>query len=415
MTSFGDDDRAVLDFAQGFNPFYPVFLQNPEALLDAARRDAPVFFSPAVNAWVVTRYGDAERVLKDPELFTSRDILSITDLLSPEVAEYFATAIPMEGTLIGLDAPQHTRLRRVLSHAFTPRRVEELAPGLRTVANLLLEHIDTAEVDLLASFCYPLPLWTITRLIGIPDDEMAMCRQATEDWSDLSVAYITGVGLEEQLELAGRIVRMHERILELFDERRREPREDLLSAIVEREVPEGLSEREMLSLVPGLFLAGHETTSNVLANGLFHLLSEPGRWAGLVSDPSLIEGTIEEMARRDGSVLGLWRNVTRDTDIAGTLVPAGSRLYVSFWSANLDPERYERPDILDVARANRLHLAFGRGVHYCIGAPLARLSLRVAMTSLVERFPTLSLAEDFAPVYKPHFFLRGLSELRVTR
>ena len=398
--------------ADAFNPFDAEFMRDPGPVLEHARRSEPVFFSPFVGAWVVSRYDDVSGVLRDPERFTSQEILSIKDLLSPEVSAYFGDKIPMEGTLIGVDPPQHTRLRGVLQKAFTPGQINQLEPGLRTLVEGIVERIrPEGSADLLRELAYPLPLVTISRLIGITDDEMASFRQAVEDWAALTVAYLQGMGLDEQMILAERIMAMHERVLELLKERRAAPKDDLLSTLVAPH-EENLSDHELLSLIPGLFLAGHETTANVLANALWHLLAVPERWDRLRNDPSAIETTVEEILRLDTSVLGMWRNVTADSVIAGVDVPAGQRLYLAFWSANRDGDRFSRPDEFDPARSNAgLHLAFGRGIHFCIGAALARLELRVALTVLTESLPTLRIAEGFVPSYRPHFFLRGLDSL----
>jgi cytochrome P450 len=399
--------------ADGFNPFDVEFMRDPGPLLERARREEPVFFSPLVGAWVVSRYEDVKRILRDPQRFTSKDILSIKGLLSPEVAAYFGDKIPMEGTLIGVDRPDHTRLRGVLQKAFTPASVAQLGPGLHTLVEGIVERLrPQGGADLLRELAYPLPLVTISRLIGIPDEELPFFRQATGDWSALSVAYLQGLPLDEQMILAERIMAMHERVLELFRERRAEPKNDLVSTLVAQSESEHLSDHELLSLVPGLFLAGHETTANVLANTLWHLLGVRERWERLVDDPSSIETTVEEMLRLDTSVLGMWRNVTADSIIANAHIPAGQRLYLVFWSANRDEERFSHAAEFDPARSNAgLHLAFGRGIHYCIGAPLARLELRTALTVLAELLPDLALAEGFVPTYRPHFFLRGLDSL----
>ena len=405
---------ADVDVATAFNPLDPAFMQNPGPFFEYARREEPVFFSPAVNAWVVTRFEDVEAVLREPRRFTSKDILSITDLLSPEVRELVEGKIPMEGTLIGLDGEIHTRLRRVLNHAFTTQRIAELEVDVTELADGLLEKFRrSGSAELVAELCYLLPLWTITRLIGIPDAEMPMCRQGVEDWADLTLAFILGADLDHQLTLARRIIGLHERIEELFDARRRVPRNDLLSEIVAREKSDDLTPHEMLSLVPGLFLAGHETIAQSLAMGIYNLLSDRRRWWALVDNPDSVDDLVEEILRLDGPVFGMWRNVAEDSVIAGVSIPAGSRLYVSYWSGNLDAARYEQPGEIDVERANRLHLAFGRGVHYCIGAPLARMELRVALSMLVREFPDLRLDEGFTPTYRPHFFLRGIESLPV--
>jgi cytochrome P450 len=396
-----------------FNPFDLDFMADPGPLLEYARNHQPVFFSPAVNAWVVTRFEDIDRVLRDPVRFTSKEILSIKDLISPVVADYFADSIPMEGTLIGVDPPEHTKLRRVLQGSLTPGRVKALETVVRGLAQGIVDGIGPAgRADLVGDLAYPLPLSTIARLMGIDDQDMAFFRQVTEDWADLSVAYISGVALEDQMVLARRVMAMHERVLELFAMRRAEPRDDLLSSLVAQQSSEHLSDHELLSLVPGLFLAGHETTANVLANALWHLLRVPGRWQDLVRNPSSVVGVVEEILRLDTSVLGLWRNISVDSEIAGVPVPAGQRLYLAFWSANRDGNRFPEPASFQPGRpAGGLHLAFGRGIHFCIGAPLARLELCTALTVLAESLPGLRLEDGFVPSYKPHFFLRGLAAL----
>lgn len=363
---------------------------------------------------MITRFADAEAVLRDPVRFTSKDILSITDLLSPEVRSLVEGRVPMEGTLSGLDGEVHARLRRVLNHAFATPRIAELEVDVTELVERLVAPLrERHGAELVADLCYPLPLWTITRLIGIPDDEMPRFRQGVEDWAALTVAYVSGVDLELQLAMAERIIGLHDRIEELFDARRAAPRSDLLSAIVAREGSDRLTPREMLSLVPGLFLAGHETIAQALAMGLYHLLSTRERWEALVAAPETVESVVEEALRLDGPVFGMWRNAVVDVELGGVTVPAGSRVYVSYWAANLDAERYRDPAGFDPERASRRHLAFGRGIHYCIGAPLARMELRVALTTLAREFPGLRLADGFAPAYTPHFFLRGIRELRV--
>ncbi|HVB71808.1 MAG TPA: cytochrome P450 [Acidimicrobiales bacterium] len=402
------------EVAEAFNPLDSAFAQDPGPVLAAARRDEPVFFAPAVNAWVVTRFSDVEAILRDPRRFTNKDILSIDELLSPEVKALVSGRIPMEGTLSGLDGDTHTRLRRVLSHAFSTKRIAELELEVSDLTWGLLEPLRRhGTSDLVDELCYPLPLVTITRLIGIPDEELPLFRQGVDDWGYLTLAYVLGADVTEQLAAAQRLIDLHDRIEELFDERRVRPRNDLLGEIVAREHTENLTRREMLSLVPGLFLAGHETIAQSLAMGLYQLLSDRQWWQALVDDPGCVESVIEEMLRRDGPVFGMLRNVTEDCEISGVAVPAGSRLYLCYWSANLDDARYDEPEEFDVLRASRLHLAFARGIHYCIGAPLARMELRVALTTLAREHPNLRLQNGFVPTYSPRFFLRGATDLRV--
>jgi cytochrome P450 len=399
--------------ADAFNPFDPDFMRDPGPVLEFARRNEPVFFSPIVGAWVLTRYDDVDWVLRDPEHFTSEKIISIADLLSPEVAEYFGERIPMEGTLIGVDAPEHTLLRVALQQAFTRMTIQSITPFVEETAARLAEQIALAgSADLVEEIAYPLPLATIGRLIGLPDEDVPAFRQATEDWSNLAVAYLQGMPLDEQLDLAGRILAVHERVLELFEQRRRQPTGDLLSCLVAQQEHQGLSDHQLLSLVPGLFLAGHETTANVLANGLWHLLRTRARWLELVEDPARSASVVSEVLRFDTSVLGMWRNVTSDCEIANIRIPAGQRLYLVFWSANRDETRFVgAADFVPDRASTPANLTFGRGIHRCIGEQLARLELTSALGALARSVPDLALADGFVPSFRPHFFLRGPESL----
>jgi cytochrome P450 len=415
MDSTASHDQRSTPRGTEFNPLDPSFMASPAPFFQSAREQEPVFFAPAVNAWVITRYEDIDLILRTPNIFTSKDVISINDLLSPEVKEHLRGVVPMEGTLIGFDQPEHTKLRRVLSHAFTPSRItDQTAPIANTIHRMLDVIKDDHEADLLSALCYPLPLDTISQLIGFPPEDASFSRQVVEDWAELSVAFLRGVSLPDQMVLAERIVRGHLNILELFEQRRAAPKEDLLSAIVARQEADNLTAYEMLSLVPGLFLAGHETTANALATGLYHLLSERSRWEALIADLSTVDNVVEELLRIDDPVFGMWRNVAEDVEIAGVSIPKGDRLYLSFWSANLDPARFPLQSEFEPSLATRQHLAFGRGIHLCIGAPLARLEMRTTLTILAQEFPTLALKENFEPEWKPHFFIRGMAELPVT-
>lgn len=399
---------------QAFNPLDLNFHAAAFGSADEAH-EKPIFFSPAVDAWVVSRYNDATEVLRSPERFSSRDIMSITDLVSPEVSEYFGNFIPMEGTLIGIDEPAHSRLRRVLNHGFTSERINALAPGVLHTVNTNLDAVMQAgHMELQSTISLPMALSTIGNLIGIPAEELHDFRIAVESWEKLALAYFSGMPIEDQMVLAERVMAAHLRINELLEERRHSPKEDLLSDLVAPGVSDDLTPRELLSLIPGLFFAGNQTTSDALGLGLYHLLTQRDRYAELVSDTSRAPLFVEEILRLDGPVFGLWRHVVQDTTIGGTPVPAGTKLFVSFWFADLDNSRFPSPQDFDITRSHpKHHLAFGRGIHYCIGAPVGRLELRIALETIAQRLPGLNLAPGFTPSWRPHFFLRGLDELQL--
>lgn len=384
-----------------------------------ARAEEPVFFSPVLSSWVVTRYADVVAVLRDPERFSSFEILSIQNLLSPEVSARFGDEIPMEGTLIGLDPPAHTRLRRVMQENFTPSRIADRQKDIESLADHLVKGmVEAAGADrqgeLLSSVLFPLPLTVVLRLIGIPEAELDRTAATCKDWNDLAVAFLSGVPLDEQLRMADAVLGFHRYVLELAAQREREPRDDLISALVAVRRVEGLSDRELLSLLPGLVLAGHETTANLLANAFVHVLSRPEIWTAICDGELPVGDVVEEALRYDGPVIGLPRIVATDTELGGVRLRAGERLYVSYWSANRDGEWLGDADRFEPRRPHPPpHLAFGRGIHYCIGAPLARLEASVTFRLLASRLPGLRLADGFTPEHVGHFFVRKLAALPV--
>lgn len=398
-----------------FNPFDTVFMTDPDAVLKRARDDATIFFSPILNAWIVTKYDDVVSVLRDPELFCSKEILSITELLSPEVIELFGDEVPMEGTLIGVDPPDHTRLRSVMESSFTPSSVAAHESMIRYACEELVDGMANGHsADLLSQFSYPLPLRVVALLLGFPKKAMPSLRRGVKDWPDLAIALLMGVPLEQQLKMANNIVEMHRMISRLIEERYVRPHNDVLTVIAQGRDEFDLSEREMLSLVPGLFLAGHETLAHELTNVLWRLLSVPERWAALVEDPGLASAFFDESLRCDPSVYGMWRIATRDSELLGQSVSAGQKLFLVYLAANRDERHYVDANAFSIGRGRVApNLAFGRGIHHCIGAPLARLEARVALEVLTSRLPGLRLADGYTPTYQPHPFLRGMAELPV--
>ena len=407
------DENVPLESA--FNPYDTVFMTNPDAVLNRARVEGTVFYSPILGAWIVTRYDHVVSVLRDPELFCSKEILSISELLSPEVIELFGDQIPMEGTLIGVDPPDHTRLRGVMESSFTASSVASHEAMIRYACEGIVDGFAShSSADLLSQFSYPLPLRVVALLLGFPKKAMPSLRRGVKQWPELAIALLMGVPLEQQLTMAHNILEMHRMISRLLDERYFRPQNDLLTVIAQSRDEFNLSEREMLSLVPGLFLAGHETLAHELTNVLWRLLSVPERWDALVADPSLGPQFFDEALRCDPSVYGMWRIVTRDTELFGQSVAAGQKLFLVYLSANRDERYYNDANSFSLERGRVApNLAFGRGIHHCIGAPLARLEGRIALEVLTTRLPGLRLAEGYSPTYQPHPFLRGMAELPV--
>ncbi len=408
------DENLPLESA--FNPFDTGFMTDPDVVLTRARDEGTIFFSPILGAWIVTRYDDVVSVLRDPELFCSKEILSITELLSPEVLDLFGDEVPMEGTLIGVDPPDHTKLRNVMEGSFTASSVASHEAMIRYACEELVDGIaQGSSADLLSQFSYPLPLRVVALLLGMPKKAMPSLRQGVKDWPDLAIALLMGVPLDRQITMAHNILEMHRMITRLIDERYVRPQNDVLTVIARSRDKYNLSEREMLSLVPGLFLAGHETLAHELTNVLWRLLSVPERWRALVEDPRLGPQFFDEALRCDPSVYGMWRIATRDTQLLGQTVLSGQKLFLVYLAANRDERYYTDANSFSIERGRVApNLAFGRGIHHCIGAPLARLEARIALEVLTTRLPGLRLAEGYSPTYQPHPFLRGMAELPVT-
>jgi cytochrome P450 len=399
-----------------FNPFDTAFMTVPGSVLAEARAQSPVFLSPFLNAWVVTRYDDVAAILREPGRFRSKDVLSIVELLSPEIIELFGDEIPMEGTLIGVDDPDHARLRKILQPGLNPEAVASHEPMIRARANILIDAIMRgSEGDLVSQFAYPLPLHVTSEVIGMPRDLAMYLGHVVEDWTALSTALLFGVSLEEQIILANRIMDAHRLCARLIEQRYKNPRGDLISLVAQGRDTQELSPREMLSLVPGLFLAGFEPSAYFITSLLWRLLSVPERYEALRADLTLAPKFLEETLRIEAPVFGMWRIAAEDTVVGEQAISAGQRVFLAYLSANRDASHYSDADEFMLAHERSApHLAFGRGIHSCIGAPLARLEGKVVLDVITQRLPNLKLVDGFSPTYQPHPFLRGMASLPVT-
>jgi cytochrome P450 len=337
-------------------------------------------------AWVITNYAEARTALTDPRLVKGGPPNSpFADELD---AETFAG---INHHMLIADPPTHTRLRKLVSTAFTRRQVERLAPSIETHCARLLDDVakqlaDSGEADLLASFAFPLPMTVICDLLGIPPE----ARTDVRDW--VAPLLAGGVATFEAYDSSARRMLAYTR--DLIDEKRHAPAEDLLTALIEaRDGEDHLTEDELTSMVFLLFLAGHDTTVSLIANGALALLTHPDQLAAVRADPERWPAAVEELLRFDSPVQVTVPVATAaPVEIAGTAIEEGRHVVVSLLAANRDPARFPDPDTLNLTRADGAHLAFGHGIHHCVGAPLARLEGRIALRALTERFPTLELA-----------------------
>jgi cytochrome P450 len=387
-------------------------LENPFAIYDLLRTVRPVMRMPTPGwdgsgVWFLTRHADVESVLRDPRFSVERlRAPFIRDNLERLPAFIQQSAQSLRSMLV-IDPPDHTRVRKLVNKAFTPRRVAALRERVAAIVDELLAPV-TTEMDVIDALAAPLPAIVIAELLGVPaEDHRQFKAWAAEIVASIGQPIGAGAGTSAFQKLFAYLV-------EIIAARRVAPRDDLISAMVQaQEENDALSDAELLATSNLLLIAGHETTTNLIGNGLLALLREPDQLARLRAEPSLLPTAIEELLRYDGPVQATLRVAREDVEIGGHAIEAGSLLLVGIGAANHDPDVFTEPERLDVGRDPNPHLAFGFGAHFCLGAPLARLEGEVAFRALLERFPHLALAIE-APQYRPTPVLRGLVSLPVT-
>jgi cytochrome P450 len=389
------------------DPFTATGSGDRHAIYDRLAARAPVHRVPlpgGPEAWLVTGYQAARAALADPRLAKGGPGNGpFGGQLDPEIAA------AMDHHLLALDPPDHTRLRKLVAAAFTRRRSEQLAPRIQDVTDTLItEFAGRDRVDLIAAFAYPLPITEICELLGIPDAD----RAAFRGWTAPLVAGGLA-GFEAYSAAATALVGY---LHELLARKRREPADDLLSALVAvRDGTDALTENELTSMVFLLLVAGHETTVNLIGNGALALLEHPEQLAALRARPERIGAVVEELLRYDGPLQSAIPLVAAaPTDIAGVAIPAGEVVVVSLLAANRDPARGADAGRLDLTRPDTPHLAFGHGIHHCLGAPLARIEGRIALGTVFGRFPHLRLAVGVDELTRsPGLLMNGLTALPV--
>jgi cytochrome P450 len=349
--------------------------------------------------WYVLGYAEARQVLSDPRF--TRDVTKLPEEDRP--VEPLA-ALGLDRTMLGVDAPDHTRLRSLVSAAFTPRRVEQLRPWITEIADGLLAEMSRHEqVDLVDTYAFPLPVAVIGELLGVPAGDTARFRGWIRDL--FAPSGQPAVIMAAAQQLGGYIA-------ELIAAKRAEPDDALISALIAaRDHDQALTDAELLSTVTLLLVAGHETTVNLISAGVVALLTHPEQLAALRSDPSLIPGAVEELLRYDGPTeMAVARWALEDVVLGGVKIPAGGAVMAVLGAASHDEALVDDPDELDVRRAPSAHLAFGHGIHYCLGAPLARLEAEVALHALIDAFPGLRLAVPASELaIAPNLALRTLT------
>ena len=353
-----------------YNPFVPEVKENPYPAYEWLRREHPVYHNEELGFWVLSRYADVEAAARRPEIFSS------AQGVGPDRQE--------GASMITKDPPEHTRLRKLVSKAFTPRMVSQLEPHIRAITDELLDAvIDKGAFDLVQDLAYPLPVIVIAEMLGVDPER----RDDFKRWSD-DVIHIVAAGQNE-----ARMAQYMESweafkayFVEMIEVRRRAPRDDLVSALVQaQEERDALTLSELLNACLLLLVAGNETTTNLIGNGALALFTHVEEGLKMRQQPEFISGMIEEVLRYDSPIQGTFRTTTEAVDVRSVTIPADSKVLLLWASANRDAEVFPDPDRFDIERPIDRHLAFGIGIHFCLGAPLARLEARIATETILRR------------------------------
>ncbi len=399
----------------GFNPFEPTQCQDPYTVYSRVRQESPIFFSPVLNMWVVTQQKEICEILRDPVRFSSRRTLERVSQPPQEIREILSQGYPNVPNLVDNDPPDHTRIRRLCNKAFTLKRVAAMESRIRELTNTLVDQFDQeGRADLMRQFASPLPRMVIADIVGVPREDIDKFGYWAEGW--MTFLFSSNLSLEKQRHCAKCLVKLHQYDAEMIEKRRKDPQDDLLTDLIRAKDEDGssLTMTDLVKTVNSFLVAGHLTTSNLIGNCMVMLLEHPDTLKDFYDDPGLSPKIVEEVLRRDAPVPGMIRVATEDVTINGVTIPKDSRVYLLYASANHDEDLFENPMHFDIHRPNlNHHLALGHGIHFCIGAPLARLEGRVALEVLIQRLANLRFQKDFVVEYVPNLALRGPSHLNL--
>lgn len=414
-----------MDSLSSFNPFDPGTLQCPYPHYARMRAEAPVLHIEWLNMYLVTTHELVLEVVRDPQTYSSRFGGTSMPLRSEEqreLATVMAEGYPRVSTMLTADQPEHTRYRRLVAKAFSPKEIAGLEPHIRGIAAQLADRLverAAAGVEFVEEFAVPLPVRAIARALNVPDDRLDDFKR----WSDDSVAGIgTNLAMADRIAAERGVNEFQHYFADQIEQRRRRPLDDLLTRLIaaridDEDISDGVDTRpldlpEMLSIVQQLLVAGNETTTKMLTEMMRLLGEHPEYWEMVFEDPASADRVIEETLRLSTPTQGMFRIAARDVELGGVSIPAGARLIIAFGSANRDSAIFEDPDMFDPARGNaREHLAFGKGIHYCLGANLSRLEGRIALQELTRRIRSFRLSDSNEYEYFPSFLLRGLTRL----
>lgn len=416
MTELSDDQfekTSDWPLGQQYDPLAGKLLDNPHPFYARARQEEPVFFSERLQSWIVTRYDDVQAILAQPGIFSSKDTLRPAVSFMPETFQILATGYAFVPVITNTDGNEHQRFRVPLNHVFLPARLKTLEGLTRTIANRLIDSFfKEGQAEIIARFAGPLPQEIILRLLGIPEEDLVQCKSWSDDVHALTEAPLPP---ERQVECARSMVAFQQYCTALIEKRRHTPQDDLVTALltVRPEHTQPLTMAEMVNMLIGVFIAGHQTVTNLISSALHLLLSQREYWQAICQRPASIPTVVEEVLRFSSPVQTFHRTALRETQVGGVTIPEGALLLVVFSSANRDEAHFGNPDQFELERSPNRHLAFGYGVHFCVGAPLARLEGRIALETLSQHLPELHLQPGQTLNYLPRLMFRGLEQLKV--
>lgn len=394
---------------------YNLLAENPHPEYANLRSKSPLYYEPKLNLWVVSRYKDVSSVLKNTRQFSSIDAIAPTNELPPAVMEVLNEGYPGKmAMLMDDDPPDHTRLRNLVKDIFAINRVEKMKPRIQEIANELVDSfVQDGQADLMIQYAYPLPMTVICELMGLPRKDMDNLKKWCDDWGKL---LWQPMSLEEQIACAHNFVNLQHYFAGKIKERQATPKDDILSRLLntpsQGERP--LSTSEIVKFACLLLVAGNEATTKMICNALVQLVSHSELLQEIQKDSSLVSNFVEEALRIDTSIKAVFRTTTQEVELGGVSLPIGARILVVLTSSNHDETQFSNADHFDIGRDNlaRNHLSFGKGVHYCLGAPLARLQLQVTLNILTQRLPNLRFQQPEKSLhYITNLMLRGLENL----
>jgi cytochrome P450 PksS len=400
----------ILSTSQPLNIVSAEFKADPFPFFSLLRASEPVYRTTLPDKtplWLLSRYDDVAALLRDERFKKNRRHALTKEQLRklPWTPPMFR---PLERNMLDLDPPDHTRLRSLVHKAFTPSLVEQMRSRTQAIADELLDRIVwTGEMDLIKDFALPLPMTIITEILGVPRKD----HDKFHKWSQAVVSLTSPSPTLRVLPSVWKFIRY---LRQFFKLRRRDPKDDLVSALIKaEEAGDKLNEDELLAMVFLLLIAGHETTVNLIGNGTLALIENPNEMNKLLSEPSLVKPAVEELLRYTSPVFTTTERYAReDTMINGVTIPRGEMTLGVIGSANRDETVFENPNELQITREPNRHLSFGQGIHFCLGAPLARMEAQIAFTTLLQRVPNLRLTKPSSSLHwRPSIFLRGLAAL----